>query len=281
VHPIHAEVPRRHVTAEHLGEGQHEAAHARVDVAVRTDRGRERRDLRDRVDDALRVLRGRPDDEHGAVVDGTGHRVDVGGPVVAHRHLWIGMSNRCADLWNAAWADSATTISPAWMPRSARPRSRAARTAHWIDSVPPLVRNPAAVGGPCSSSGPGDDLALDRAERRERLGVQRVLVQVQHRGTLGHLVHRRPTVVHHPERATVLPSSVMLSFGLEVGDDVVDRPAGSLEFHASILTRDSARPRCQRSTTHSPMPSTGATTPCSRCTRGCRRRDGLRWATSR
>ena len=60
------------------------------------------------------------------------------------------MPNRCADLWNAAWALSATTISGAVMPRSARPRSRAASTAHWIDSVPPLVRKPAAVSGACS-----------------------------------------------------------------------------------------------------------------------------------
>ena len=62
------------------------------------------------------------------------------------------MPNRWADLWKAAWALSATTISGAVMPRSARPRSRAASTAHWIDSVPPLVRNPAAVSGPCRSS---------------------------------------------------------------------------------------------------------------------------------
>ena len=61
------------------------------------------------------------------------------------------MPNRWADLWNAAWALSASTISGAVMPRSIRPRSRAASTAHWIDSVPPLVRNPPAVSGPCSS----------------------------------------------------------------------------------------------------------------------------------
>ena len=62
------------------------------------------------------------------------------------------MSNRWADLWNAAWALSASTISGAVTPRSARARSRAASTAHWIDSVPPLVRKPAALGGPCSRS---------------------------------------------------------------------------------------------------------------------------------
>ena len=54
-------------------------------------------------------------------------------------------------MWNAAWALSATIISGSVMPRSALPRSRAAFTPHRIDSVPPLVRKPAAVSGPCSS----------------------------------------------------------------------------------------------------------------------------------
>lgn len=55
-------------------------------------------------------------------------------------------------MWNAAWADSDTIISGSVMPRSASPRSRAALTAHRIDSVPPEVRNPATVSGPCSSA---------------------------------------------------------------------------------------------------------------------------------
>ncbi len=62
------------------------------------------------------------------------------------------MPNMWAALWNAAWALIGSTMSGSVMPRSMRPRSRAARTAHWIDSVPPLVRNPAAVAGPCSRS---------------------------------------------------------------------------------------------------------------------------------
>ena len=70
------------------------------------------------------------------------------------------MSNMWAALWNAAWALSASTISGAVTPRSARARSRAASTAHWIDSVPPLVTNPAVarrtvqqVGGPAHDVG--------------------------------------------------------------------------------------------------------------------------------
>ena len=45
------------------------------------------RELRDRVDHALRVLRRGADDEHGVVVDARGHRVDVGAPVGVARHL--------------------------------------------------------------------------------------------------------------------------------------------------------------------------------------------------
>ena len=56
----------------------------------------------------------------------------------------------CAALWNAAWADSARTISGSVMPRSCAARSRAARTPHRMDSVPPLVRNPATSASPWS-----------------------------------------------------------------------------------------------------------------------------------
>ena len=56
--------------------------------------------------------------------------------------------NRWAALWNAAWALRASTISGSTTPRSAAARSRAASTAHRMLSVPPLVRNPAASGGP-------------------------------------------------------------------------------------------------------------------------------------
>jgi hypothetical protein len=150
--PVDPEVPRRHVSAEHLGEGQHEPAHAGVDVAVGADARRQLGDRRDRVDHTLRVLGCRPDDEHRLVVDGIGHRVDVGGVVVAYRHLddrHVEHVRRLVErgVGRLGHHDRAVSV----MPRSARPRSRAASTAHWIDSVPPLVRKPAAVSGPCSS----------------------------------------------------------------------------------------------------------------------------------
>src|SRR5690606_20354019 len=63
----------------------------------------------------------------------------------------IGIPYMWAALWNAACAEMGTTIVPNSIPRSTRARWRAASTAHWIDSVPPLVRNPAAEAGPLSN----------------------------------------------------------------------------------------------------------------------------------
>ena len=118
------------------------------------------------------------------------------------------MPNRWADLWNAAWALSARTISGAVTPRSMRPRSRAARTAHWIDSVPPLVRNPARRRRAVQELGrPADDLGLDPAERRERRRVERVLVEEHRRRLLGDVVDRRAAVVDQAERAARRPTA--------------------------------------------------------------------------
>ena len=139
------------VAAEQLGERQHEAAHARVDVAVGarpTPRARRSpgSGRRRPAGTAVPIRRRAPCRSLTAAAIASTSAVQSSRTGVVR----IGMSNMWADLWNAAWAVSATTISPARMPRSARPRSRAASTAHWIDSVPPLVRNPAAVSGPCS-----------------------------------------------------------------------------------------------------------------------------------
>ena len=79
------EVPRRDGMAEAGQVGEGHPAHAGVDMAVDVAFGRQRGDVGDRVDDALRVLGGGPDDQHRVVVDRCGHRIDVGPPVAAHR----------------------------------------------------------------------------------------------------------------------------------------------------------------------------------------------------
>src|SRR5207237_1150395 len=78
------EVPRRNHSTGPLEERQNEAAHARVDVAAGVMLGRERGELGYGVDDALRVLRRRSDDEHSGHVDGLGHRLEVRAEVRAY-----------------------------------------------------------------------------------------------------------------------------------------------------------------------------------------------------
>ena len=79
--------------------------------------------------------------------------------------------------------------------------------------------------------GPADDLGLDGAERRERLGVERVLVQVHRRCGLGDLRGRRAAVVDEPEGAPVGPPHVVGALGRELGDDVVDGAAVLVQRH--------------------------------------------------
>ena len=91
--------------------------------------------------------------------------------------------------------------------------------------MPPLVRNPAAVSGPWSSSAvQPDHLGLDLTERREGLRVERVLVEVEQRRPGGDVVDRRATVVDQPERAARGPVDVVDTLGGEVGDHLVDGP---------------------------------------------------------
>ena len=66
--------------------GKGHAPHAGVDVAVDVTTSGERGDVLDGIDHALGVLRCGTDHEDGVVVDRFGHRVDVGPPVVPHRH---------------------------------------------------------------------------------------------------------------------------------------------------------------------------------------------------
>ena len=92
--------------------------------------------------------------------------------------------------------------------------------------MPPLVRKPGHVVVAVEQRGrPAHDLALDRRERRERLRVQGVLVEVEAGRLLGDLVHRRTTVVDHAERLAVRPSHVVRPLLGELTDHLVDRSA--------------------------------------------------------
>ena len=237
VHAVDAEVPRRDVPTEQLGERQHEPAHARVDVAVGVD--------------AWRRARRSP---------GSGRRRPAGtaGPSrrrapcsVRRRRPWRRRrrSSRRAPAWcgrpcrtggptcGTRRGRSRRARSPASVtPRSMRPRSRAASTAHWIDSVPPLVRKPEAVSGPCSSPAvqPTTSDWIRPSDGNARR-VERVLVQVHQRGLLGDVVDRRAAVVHEAERPALVPADVVRALGRQIGDDVVDGAAVAGQVHQRII----------------------------------------------
>ena len=81
---------------------------------------------RDRVDDALRVLRSRADDQHGVVADAVGHRVDVGAPVRVDVDLVRGHAEVVRGLVERrVRARRRSPSSARSTPRSARARARA------------------------------------------------------------------------------------------------------------------------------------------------------------
>ena len=220
-----SEVPLGHVPAEPLGERQHEAAHAGVDVEVDAGLVGHGRELADRIDHALRVLRSRTDHQDRVLVDQRGHRIDVGRPVVLHRYgvdldaeeVGALVERRVTALGDdhLGPVDAAFVVVPlTGGQHGAQDRLGAARghEAGGVRSVQEVRR-------------PGDDLLLDLSEARERRGVQRVLVEIELRGLLGDLVHRGAAVVDHPEGPAVLPADVTGALADQLGDDVVDRPA--------------------------------------------------------
>ena len=196
----------------------------------------------DRVDHALRVLRRRTHHQHRLVVDGGRHRADIGGPVVGHRHrhdrhpeqvrrlVERGVCRRGND--DRAVLDAALCAA----------RSRAASTAHWIDSVPPLVRKPAAVDGPCNRSAvhPTTSFWIEASDGKACV-FERVLVQVRGGGAFGDGVDRCSAVVHETERAPVRPARVRRPLGDQIGEYVIDRAAIVRQFHPAIITHAVAR----------------------------------------
>ena len=75
------------LTAEALGERKHKAPHAGVHMAIGADRLRERRDGGDIVNDPLRILRRRANEQYGLRCYGLVHRRNVRPPVGADLRL--------------------------------------------------------------------------------------------------------------------------------------------------------------------------------------------------
>ena len=176
--------------------------------------------LGDRVDHALRVLRGAAHHQHGVGADERGHGVDVGAPVVAHRHLvqpepevvgglverGVGAGRHDhlrlgdAPLLAAALAGGLHRAEDAL----------GAAGGHEAGDVVVAVEQ---VGGDAH------DVALDAAEARERLGVEGVVVEEHLGDRLHHRVRLGAGVVDHPEGLAVLPAHVA---GAQLGERVDD-----------------------------------------------------------
>ena len=142
-------------------------------------------DVGDRVDDALRVLRRRADDQHGVVVDRRGHGVDVGPPIVSHGDAAVLEAEVVGAFSNAAWADGEYDVRPADAPLDQAPlpggfdgEEDALGAAGGHERRPPAAVEPAAHDG--------DDVLLDPPEARERIRVERVLGHEAAVRVLGH-----------------------------------------------------------------------------------------------
>ena len=68
---------------------------------------------------------------------------------------------------------------------------------------------------------PSHDFGLDGPERRKRLGVQGIFMQVQQGGPLGDFMYRGTAIVNHPEGAPVRPAHVFRTLGFKFSDDFI------------------------------------------------------------
>ena len=209
VHAVDPEVPRRHLPAEHLGERQHEPAHAGVDVAVGSHRA------------ASAAMAGigstTPCGYCGAepttsTVLSSTHAAMASTSAASRRaRAPCGSGGRTGGraLWNAAWALSATTISRRRMPRSATP-TLAGGLHRAQDRLGAAAGEEARRGvAPWSRSAVQPTTSYWIAPSDGNASVfERVLVQVHRGRPFGDLVHARPTVVDHAERPPVLPADV-------------------------------------------------------------------------
>ena len=172
------------------------------------------------------ILRRRPDDECGVRTDQRSHRLDVGGPVGAHRRLAHGQAEvvrRLVERGVGRLGQHDLRLGDPTLLRG--PLTGGEHGAE--DRLGAAAREePGHVGVTVQEARrPADRVGLDLPQRRERLRVERVLVQEERCRRFRDRVDRRAAVVHQTERAAVLPPHVVGTQRDEVGDHVVDRPA--------------------------------------------------------
>ena len=165
-----------------------------------------------------------------------GHGVDVGAPVVAHGHLVHSQAEVVGGLVEGGVGTGrhhhlrlgdAPLLAAALAGGLHRAEDAlGAAGGHEAGDVVVAVQE---VGGDA------DDIALDAAQARERLGVEGVVVEEHLGDLLHHRVHLGSRVVDHPEGLAVLPAHVA---GAQLGEGVArSRPGSSPSAAAARATR--------------------------------------------
>ena len=188
--------------------------------------------LRDRIDDTLRVLRCRADDEHGVVGDVRGHRIDVREPLVVDVDLvrvdaevvrgLVERRMRARRDHHVGRRDAALLAGALARGLDGHQDALRATRRHEAGGR----RRTVEQGG-----GRADHLRLDLAEAREGARVQRVLVQEHLGGGACDLVDFGTAVVDHAEGSAVLPARVTCALGLQVREHLGGRQTAFGETH--------------------------------------------------
>src|SRR5262249_53857046 len=78
---------------------------------------------------------------------------------------------------------------------------------------------------------PSDDFRLDFAQRRECLGIEGVLVEIEHCGALRGLVRALSPAIDHAEGLAVLPARGAFALLCQIGNHVLDGPSDIRKCH--------------------------------------------------
>ena len=173
------------------------------------------------------------DHQDRVVVDRVGHRVDVGLPVVAHRHTaaleaevvaaLLERGVRAGGQHHVRGGDATLLAAALAGALHGHQQALGAARRHETGTV---------GAGLQPVADDADDVGLQRAQARERVGVQRVLRAEASVGLLGHRHHVLARAVGQGERVAVAPSHVVRLHPVESVEDLVAAEADAGERHA-------------------------------------------------
>ncbi len=206
--PLCPEVPRGGGATLHLGERQHEPAHAGIDVAAGSHRCGQCGDLRDGVDQSGRIVHGRGHDQGGVRPDHGCHRVGVGGEVGGDRGAAHGQPEQVGALVEGGVGGLGqhdlgfghATLGECPLPCGLDGEE---------DALGAAAGEEAGGLGPVEQAGdPTAQLRLDGTQGRECRRVEGALVEVEVGGGVGHGPDIVTAVEHQPEGAALCPAGI-------------------------------------------------------------------------